>query len=274
MTAIKVVIADDEPLAIDRLSRLLAQLPDVELIGSAANGEEALALVRRLQPDVLLLDIKMPLLDGFDVIEQRLGPKVPLIIFVTAFHRFAVKAFEVAAADYILKPVRLARLETALERARAALAARAAVHDPAALKALADSLRESTLTPAPDVDDDLWVQRQGEFIRVPLDRLDRVRAEGEYVRLHVGAQSYLYRQPIGHLAERLAARGFIRIHRSTVVRSDFVVAVRRTRYSRLAVQLADGAEQQVGRKYADAVRALITRRAAQRAAPRPSHALG
>lgn len=265
MTAVRVLIADDEPLAVDRLTRLLAQLPDVELVGSAANGEEALALVRRLQPDVLLLDIKMPLLDGFDVIEQQLGAKVPMIIFVTAFHRFAVKAFEVAAADYILKPVRLARLETALERARAALAARAVIHDPIALKALAGSLRESTQATEPDADDDLWVQRQGEFIRVPFDRLDRLTAEGEYVRLHVGAHSYLYRQPIGHLAERLAARGFIRVHRSTVVRTDFVVAVRRTRYSRLAVQLADGLEQQVGRKYAESVRALISRHPAQRA---------
>jgi two-component system, LytTR family, response regulator len=264
MTMLRVLIADDEPLAIDRLARLLAQLPGVEVAGRAANGEEALATIRSLQPDVVLLDIKMPLLDGFDVIEQQLGPKAPMIIFVTAYHRFAVKAFEVAAADYILKPVRLARLETALERARMALAARTVAHDPAALRALAASLRESTQAAEQDADDDLWVQRQGEFIRVPLDRLDWVKAEGEYVRLHVGSQSYLYRQPISHLADRIATHGFIRIHRSAIVRSDFVAAVRRTRYGRMAVQLADGIELQVGRKYGDAVRALINRQSAQR----------
>lgn len=121
---LRVLVADDEPLAVDRLSRLLAQLPAVELAGTAANGEEALAMIRSLAPDVVLLDIKMPLLDGFDVIEQQLGARAPAIIFVTAFHRFAVKAFEVAAADYILKPVRLARLATAIERARARRRAR------------------------------------------------------------------------------------------------------------------------------------------------------
>ena len=261
---LRVLIADDEPLAVDRLARLLAQLPGIELAGRAANGEEALSLIRSLQPDVVLLDIKMPLLDGFDVIEQKLGPKAPMIIFVTAYHRFAVKAFEVAAADYILKPVRLARLETALDRARAALAARKVAHDPEALKALAASLRESTQASEQDVDDDLWVQRQGEYIRVPTERLDWVKAEGEYVRLHVGGQSYLYRQPIGHLADRLGAHGFIRIHRSAIVRSEFVTAVRRTRYGRLAVLLADGVELPVGRKYGDAVRSLISRQGGQR----------
>lgn len=267
MTRLRVLIADDEPLAVDRLVRLLAQFPGVEVAGRAVNGEEALAMIRGLSPDVVLLDIKMPLLDGFDVIEQQLGPKVPMIIFVTAFHRFAVKAFEVAAADYILKPVRLARLETALDRARVALAARTVVHQPEALKELAASLRESMQVSEHDVDDDdLWVQRQGEFIRVPLARLDWVKAEGEYVRLHIGAQSHLYRQPIGHLADRLGAHGFIRIHRSAIVRTDFVAAVRRTRYGRLAVQLADGVELQVGRKYGDPVRALISRRSGQRSA--------
>lgn len=265
MTAsLRVLVADDEPLAVDRLTRMIAQLPDVELAGSAANGEEALGLIRALSPNVVLLDIKMPLLDGFDVIEQQLGDRPPVIIFVTAFHRFAVKAFEVAAADYILKPVRLSRLATALDRARAAVAAQQVAHDPAALLALAASLRESTRAADPDEDEDLWVQRQGEFVRVPLARLDRVDAEREYVRLHVGAVSYLYREPIGHLAERLASRGFIRVHRSAMVRADFVVGARRTRYGRLAVIFADGTEQMVGRKYGDAVRSLIGRRGVQR----------
>ncbi len=259
MTApLRVLVADDEPLAVDRLTRLLAQLPAIELVGAATNGEEALAMIRERAPEVVLLDIKMPLLDGFDVIEQQLGAIPPAIIFVTAFHRFAVQAFEVAAADYILKPVRLARLATAIERARTLVAAQEIAHDPAALFALAASLRRSTATAEPDPDEDLWVQRQGEFVRVPLARLDRATAEGEYVRLHVGTQSYLHREPIGHLAERLAGRGFIRVHRSAVVRRDLVTAARRTRYGRLAVVLADGSQQAVGRKYAAAVRGLIT----------------
>lgn len=260
MTApLRVLVADDEPLAVDRLRRLLGQLPDIALVGTAGNGEDALAMIRQLAPDVVLLDIKMPLLDGFDVIEQQLGARPPAIIFVTAFHRFAVKAFDVAAADYILKPVRLARLATAIERARALTARPEVAHDPAALLALAESLRRSTAAGEPDLDDDLWVQRHGEFVRVPIARLERATAEGEYVRLHLGAHSYLHREPIGHLAERLARRGFIRVHRSAVVRSDLVTATRRTRYGRLAVILADGSEQTVGRKYADAVRSLITR---------------
>lgn len=262
---LRVLVADDEPLAVDRLSRLLAQLPAVALAGTAANGEEALAMIRDLAPDVVLLDIKMPLLDGFDVIEQQLGARAPAIIFVTAFHRFAVKAFEVAAADYILKPVRLARLATAIERARALIATQQVAQDPAALRALAASLRHSTTAAEPDPDEDFWVQRHGEFIRVPVSRLERATAEGEYVRLHAGDQSYLHREPIGHLAERLAPRGFIRVHRSAVVRSDLVTAARRTRYGRLAVILADGSEQTVGRKYADTVRGLINRAHIRRA---------
>lgn len=257
MPHLRIVVADDEPLAVERLLRFLARCRDVEVVATASNGEEALALIRAHQPDAVLLDIKMPLLDGFDVIEQQLGERTPVIIFVTAFHRFAIQAFEVAAADYLLKPVRLARLEAALDRARAAIAARSNA-DTAALRTIAETLRQSAQEAEISRDEeDIWVPRQGEFHRVPIASIDWIKAEGVYVRLWVGGQSYLYRELIGHLAERLPSRRFLRIHRSVMVRRDFVTALRRTRYGSLAVRLADGTELPVGRKYATGARALV-----------------
>lgn len=257
MPCLRVLVADDEPLAVERLLRFLRRCRDVEVVATASNGEEALTLIREHQPDAVLLDIKMPLLDGFDVIEQQLGERTPVIIFVTAFHRFAIQAFEVAAADYLLKPVRLARLEAALDRARAAISARSNAGT-AALRTIAETLRQSAQDAELSRDEeDIWVPRQGEFHRVPLASIDWVKADGVYVRLWVGEQSYLYRELIGHLAERLPPRRFLRIHRSAVVRSDFVTALRRTRYGGLMVRLADGSELPVGRKYAAATRALV-----------------
>lgn len=256
MPHLRVIVADDEPLAVERLLRFLERCRDVEVVATASNGEQALSLIRLHQPDAVLLDIKMPLLDGFDVIEQHLGERTPVIIFVTAFHRFAIQAFEVAAADYLLKPVRLARLEAALDRARAAITARSNA-DTAALRGIAETLRQSAQEAEESRDEeDIWVPRQGEFHRVPLASIDWVKAEGVYVRLWVGDQSHLYRELIGHLAERLPARRFLRIHRSVIVRSDVVAALRRTRYGSLLVRLADGTELPVGRKYAANARAL------------------
>lgn len=260
MSLLRVLVADDEPLAVARLLRFLKQCRDVEVVATASNGEEALALIRGHQPDAVLLDIKMPLLDGFDVIEQQLGPRTPVIIFVTAFHRFAIQAFEVAAADYLLKPVRLARLEAALDRARQAIAARAH-SDPEALRGIAEALRQSAQDADRDPGEtDIWVPRQGEFHRVPIDRIDWIKAEGVYVRLWVGSQSYLHRELIGQLADRLPSRRFLRIHRSIIVRSDLIAAVRRTRYGGLAIGLTDGTNLPVGRKYAGSVRMLVRSR--------------
>lgn len=256
MPNLRVIVADDEPLAIERLLRFLARCRDVEVVATAGNGEQALSLIRQHQPDAVLLDIKMPLLDGFDVIEQQLGARTPVIIFVTAFHRFAIQAFEVAAADYLLKPVRLARLEAALDRARAAISARTNA-DTATLRGIAGTLRQSVQeAEESQEDDDIWVPRQGGFHRVQLASIDWVKAEGVYVRLQVGDQSYLYRELIGHLAERLPTRRFLRIHRSVIVRRDFISALRRTRYGSLLVRLSDGIELPVGRKYVAGARSL------------------
>ncbi len=257
MPHLRVLVADDEPLAVERLLRFLACCRDVEVVATASNGEEALALIREHQPDAVLLDIKMPLVDGFDVIEQQLGERTPVIIFVTAFHRFAIQAFEVAAVDYLLKPVRLTRLEAALDRARTAIVARTNA-DSAALRSIAETLRHSAqVADESREEEDIWVPRQGEFHRVAVANIDWVKAEGVYVRLWVGKQSYLYRELIGHLAERLPSRRFLRIHRSAIVRRDFVITLGRTRYGGLLVRLADGIELSVGRKYAVAVRALV-----------------
>ncbi len=258
--SLSVLVADDEPLARERLELLLAECAGVELVATATNGSEALAMIRAHDPDVVLLDIMMPVLDGFDVLEQAAGH--PAIIFVTASDRFAVRAFDVAAVDYVLKPARLVRLEAALQRAREAIATRERAEQGEPAQPASPALNADATAGV----EDLWVSRQGELLRIPLDHVDWIKAEGEYVRLAVGQQSYLHREPIGRLAARLPAARFVRVHRSTIVRTDVVAAVKRTRYGGLAVALRGGGpELPVGRKYAPALRALTGRRSATQA---------
>jgi|TARA_R110002049_G_scaffold467_15_gene2644 two-component system response regulator AlgR len=227
------LIVDDEPLAIERLQLLCARQPYINLIGTASDGEAALRLTEQLKPDLLLLDIAMPGKDGLDVARALSGKAdAPAIIFVTAFDRFAVEAFDVAAIDYVLKPVENQRLSLALSR-----------------------VRERTAEPRTGEGDDspwaeeFWVPYKSELRRIVATEIDRVEAERDYMRLHVGPVSYLLHQTITGLEERLNPEEFIRLHRSHLVRRDWIAGLRHDGGGVWMACLKCGTEIRIGRTH-------------------------
>ena len=242
---LRVLIADDEPLAAERLQLLLAKADDAQLVGTASDGESAINLAQALSPDVLLLDIAMPGLDGIDV-ARALAAQTPspAVVFVTAFDQFAVAAFEVEAVDYLMKPVEPQRLQRALDRARAYVDGRSS---PAAAARTSPWLEE------------FWASDLSGLVRIAARDVDRVSAERDYMRLHVGRRSWLIHHSMAALEEGLDPELFVRLHRSAIVRKDFIAGFTRNPSGRWVSRLADGIEQPVGRLYSDRVRAISGR---------------
>lgn len=247
---LRAVLCDDETLALDRLVEMFGRLPDIEIVGLAGNGTAALAAIGEHRPDVVFIDVEMPALDGFDVVEQlaREQASEPLIVFVTAYPQFAAHAFDTGAIDFLTKPVRLGRLETTLARIRAAIEDRSAQQRLREIAGQLDHLREERETHA-DRSRYLWVSQRGEMVRVDLDAVIFVQAEGEYVRLHLPGRTHLHREPIGALLNRLDPARYVRIHRSYIVDRDGVVAVRRRRTGGYSVQMTSGEDLPVGRNF-------------------------
>jgi two-component system LytT family response regulator/two-component system response regulator AlgR len=270
MTALRVLIVDDEPLARRRLEILLREQPSVELAGAAADGVAARRMIAELAPDVVLLDIKMPGLTGLEVLDslgaERGGPEAPIVIFVTAFDRFALDAFDRAAFDYLLKPVEPARLTASLARAREILADRAAAERVQELEEVLRNLRSGPtpgpLSGAPEggFAREIWIQERGGRASLPVAAIDWVAAERDYVRIHAGARSFLVRQSIGALAARLDPAVFLRVHRSSLVRAERIVRIRHSS-GRGAVMLSTGAEVAVSRRHMGALKAMARTRA-------------
>jgi len=243
---LKLLIADDEPLAVERLRLLLAHCEGVDLVGTASDGESAVRLAEALSPDLLLLDIAMPGLDGIEVARALAARRpAPAVVFITAFDQFAVAAFEVAAVDYVMKPVDPARLDRALDRARAYLSTRG----------------DQPQVPAPTSRylEEFWASDLSGLVRIATRDIDRVSAERDYMRLHVGSRSWLIHHSMNALEDGLDPASYIRLHRSAIVRRDFVAGFSRNASGRWIARLADGSEQPVGRLYSDAVREMSGR---------------
>jgi DNA-binding LytR/AlgR family response regulator len=259
---LRTLIVDDEPLARRRIATMLRQIVGVEIVGEAEDGDTALDLVRTLAPDVILLDVKMPGTNGFDLLPLLDGPVVPVVIFVTAFNHYATRAFEVSAVDYLLKPVAFDRMRDAIERARTALISRDAEGRIAEMAAVIAALRDNPPErPAKSAfESEFWVQRRGEFVRVPVARLDWVGAERDYVRLHAEDDVFLLRETMAGMESRLDPALFIRVHRSAVVRRTLVSAIRQAGYGAIKLALVNGVEMPVGRTYATRVRQLLVGR--------------
>jgi two-component system, LytTR family, response regulator AlgR len=238
---LKTLLVDDEPLAIERLQILCSRVPELNLVGTASDGAAALRLAEALKPDLLLLDIAMPGLDGMSVARalEKLDP-VPSVVFVTAFDQYAVAAFDVAAVDYLLKPVAQDRLERAVARVRAHRAA------PAEVQAEAFA-------------HEFWVPHRAEMIRIAAREIDLIEAERDYMRLHVGPRSYLLHQTITELARRLDPAVFVRLHRSTIVRRDRITGFKHDGMGVWVAQLTDGKELRIGRTYLADARAMAGR---------------
>ena len=244
---LKILIADDEPLAAERLQLLLARCPDIDLVGTANDGDSAVRMANALKPDVLLLDIAMPGLDGIEVARAIASPQnSPAVVFVTAFDSFAVAAFEVAAVDYLMKPVDPLRLERALGRAREYVRQRR--EEPG---------RAPTKTS--EWLDEFWASDLTGLVRIAARDVDRVSAERDYMRLHVGRRSWLIHHSMAALEEGLDPELFVRLHRSAIVRRDFISGFTRNPSGRWIARLADGGEQPVGRLYSDRVRSIAGR---------------
>ena len=238
---LRALIVDDEPLAVERMQILCAQLEGVALVGTASDGDSALRLIEALSPDLILLDISMPGLDGMSVaqaIQDR--ARRPAIVFCTAFDAYAVAAFDVSATDYLLKPVSVERLAKAISRARETVGS----PEPPAPREPSRWLRE------------IWAPHRSEMVRILTVTIDLIEAERDYMRLHVGTRSYLIHQTISELERKLDPSVFIRLHRSTIVRRDFIAGFRHDGLSTWRALLANGQQVSVGRTHLSAAKAL------------------
>lgn len=244
---LRTMIVDDEPLAVERLQLLCARLPQISLVGTASDGESALRLAEQLRPELIFLDINMPRLDGMGV-ARALGKteQSPAIIFVTAYQAFAVEAFDLAAIDYLLKPVATDRLERAVARVlerRSAVLANPEPPEPAQTGWVKE----------------FWVPHRSELKRIDAELIERIDAERDYMRLHVGTRSYLMHETIKTLEERLDPARFVRLHRSHIVRNDYITSLRHNGGGVWFACLADGSELRVGRTYLARVKEMAGR---------------
>jgi DNA-binding LytR/AlgR family response regulator len=251
MTQLRAFLVDDEPLALRRLILTLGDIENVEIVGSSTSAKSAIGLIQKLRPDVVFLDIAMPSLDGFQVLE-RLDP-APAVVFVTAYDAHAVRAFGVDAVDYLMKPVAPARLRRAVDRVRIAVEARTS----ASAMAAGDALPLPPGIDSPSYEENLWAQRHREIVRVPVETIEWIEAERDYVRLHSQEGGGLLRTTLAGLEANLDPSLFIRVHRSAICRRSAVTSLRRKRSGALVISLADGSEVPVGRRYARGLRELL-----------------
>ena len=210
-TSMRVLVVDDEELARARIKELLAGIPDVEVAGEAENGLRAVDMVGELEPDVVILDIQMPGMDGFEVVEAL--PRVPLVIFATAFDEYAIKAFEVNSVDYLLKPISKERLGEAIERARSLLDDGPRLDDQMARLARIVRSREVRRLP---------VMKGKKIVLVDLDDVVWIGVEGELVFVHTASERYMMNATMAELESRLDPHVFFRSHRSSIVNLNHV----------------------------------------------------
>jgi two-component system, LytTR family, response regulator len=228
---VRVLIVDDEEPARRKIRRLLSGESDVEIVGEAATGNEAIAAIRRLEPDLVFMDVQMPPPDGFGVIDALGSRDTPDVVFVTAFDEHALRAFEVRALDYLLKPVTAARFRDALERAR-------------------ERLQRGSVAPAaPRPLVRILVRDGSKAVLLALDRVDRIEADGNYVRLHSAGKSFPVRMAIGVLGARLDSEKFLRISRSAIVRLDAIKELHPWFHGDYHVVMTDGARLTWTRRY-------------------------
>ncbi len=250
---LRVLIAEDEPISRERLRRLLDAEKQVQIVAECSNGDEALAAIRQTRPDLVLLDIRMPARDGFEVLRELKAEERPAIIIVTASDQFAMRAFEIHAVDYLLKPFDQERLHTALDRARARLSARGAGSD-----SIGNGLPKEGRIDRPDR---LAIKEGGRISLVQFATIDWIAAADNYAELHVGTASHLLRTTITQLVEQLPADSFIRISRSTLVNVNRIKEIRSKTHGDYLVLMASGAELTATRTYREELMRSLGKRA-------------
>ncbi|MCE2899908.1 MAG: LytR/AlgR family response regulator transcription factor [Gemmatimonas sp.] len=273
---VRVLIVDDEALARQRVRRLLQKEPDVDVVGEAESGHEAVTMIRALQPDLVCLDVQMPGLDGFGVLREVDGGPVPMVLFVTAYDEHAQRAFDVHAVDYVLKPVDADRFRAAFDKARKQRANAVAAER---LGELLDTVRRladggapgeaagaavpgptaagASVGAAPSASgryaSRILVKQDGRMFFVKTTEIDWIEADRNYVKLHVGKTAHTIRERISHLEETLDPRLFVRIHRSTIVNLNRVREMQQWFSGDYVVILEDGTRLRLSRHYRDRV---------------------
>ena len=242
MTKIRTMVIDDEPMARDRIVGLLSQEKDIEVVGECADGEQAVSAIQQQHPDLVFLDVQMPACDGFGVIERLDPAQTPAVVFVTAYDEYALKAFEVHAIDYLLKPFGRERFAQSLQYARAHLERRRTGDLGKRLMSLVEDVK-----PEPQRVDRIVLKSGGRvfFLRTP--EIDWVEAAGNYVRLHLGADSHLFRETMNNMEGRLDRRRFVRIHRSRIVNTDRIKEMQPWFNGEHVVVLQDGSRLTMSR---------------------------
>lgn len=237
---IQAVLADDEVLARQKLRQLLRDEPEVEIVGECASAQETLELVRLTKPALLFLDIRMPGMDGFDVVGAIQSEDVPMpaVVFTTAYDQYALRAFEIHAVDYLLKPFTAERLNSAIQRVRERLAG-----DEVVARANGKSRESSAYT------NRIVFKSRGRILFLPVSEIRWIGAEENYVRLCTERETHLLRETMAHLEERLDPHLFMRVHRSFIVNLQYVKEVRTEHDGESAVIMVDGQRVAMSRSY-------------------------
>ena len=241
---IRTILVDDEPLARNKLKLFLADEPDFEIVRECSNGRDAIAALQKHRADVLFLDIQMPEVDGFGVMEAVAPDHLPFVVFVTAHDAFALKAFEVHALDYLLKPFDRARFKQTLLHIRKALQHTTIERHQNQILSLLNDLKSHQKRP-----ERILIRSEGRVYFVNVQEIDWIEAEGNYLRLHVASESHLLRQTMNSLERQLSPSRFIRIHRSTIVNIEKVKELRPWFQGEYLAILHGGKKLNVGKSY-------------------------
>ena len=249
---IRTLIVDDMRLARARVQRFLSADSEIEVVGECENGREAIALINELKPDLVFLDVQMPEMDGFEVVEIIGASEMPTVIFVTAFDHFALRAFEVAALDYILKPFDAERFEAALKRAKSLLSKK---NDNEAETRLLKLL--SQIKNPPKFLKRMAIKNGGQTVFLPTDEIDWIKSEGNYVRIYAGNAKHLIRETLSTLEVKLDPEKFVRIHRGTIINIERIRGMQPLFNGEFAVILHDKTELASSRRYRKNLEAIL-----------------
>lgn len=266
-TAVRAVIVDDEPAARRGIRLLLSRDSEIDVVGEAGDGLEAVDLIKRVRPELVFLDVQMPGIDGFEVL-RRASETGPLsVIFVTAYDEHALKAFEVNAVDYVLKPYEDSRFLASVQRAKMGVRTRDAEALAARLARLLQFVGKDAVESAPppvasaavaeERPDRILLKSSGEIFFLKVDEIDWIEAEGDYMKFHVAGKAHLLRETMARLEARLDPKRFIRIHRSTIVNIDRVRKLTPAFAGEYAVVLADGTKLRLSRGYHERMQAVM-----------------
>lgn len=244
---IRTLIIDDVRLARDRIKRCLSGDAEIEIVGECDNGEKAVADIRSLAPDLVFLDVQMPALDGFGVLEALRNERTPAVIFVTAYNEYAIKAFEVNALDYLLKPVDCERLGKAVERAKSRLAISTREDDfDTRLRAVLEDIKSGSKFVKR-----LTIKLTGRTILLPVDEIDWIETYGNYLKVHTGRESHLIRMTMQSLETKLDPEKFIRVHRSVMVNVEKIKEIYPRSNGDQDLVLQNGKQLMLSRNYRD-----------------------